>query len=290
MNTPEEIYEKEAKTSGEALERLAQILKILRGENGCPWDRVQDHKSLKRCLIEEAYETTEAIDNEDFDNLEEELGDVLLQVVFHSGLAEEEGKFDLCDVANRVCDKMIRRHPHVFQRKSTENLNKSTETVDKVLERWENVKRQEHQALTVTDSMRRIPRELPALLRSEKIQKKASEAGFDWDDIEGAFEKVREETRELYEICRGNDSEHLREEVGDLLFSVVNVARFLKVDPEDALYFTSRKFIDRFDFVEETVLSEGGSLRETGLEELDRLWDEAKQKEKRKEGLDEPLE
>lgn len=290
MSTPSEIYEKEAKTSGEALERLDQILKILRGENGCPWDRVQDHKSLKRCLIEEAYETTEAIDNEDFDNLEEELGDVLLQVVFHSGLAEEEGKFNLCDVANRVCDKMIRRHPHVFQRKSTKNFNKSSETVDKVLERWENVKRQEHQALTVTDSMRRIPRELPALLRSEKIQKKASEAGFDWTDIEGAFDKVREETQELYEICRGNDLEHLREEVGDLLFSVVNVARFLKVDPEDALYFTSRKFIDRFDFVEESVLSEGGSLRESSLEELDRLWDEAKQKEKRKEGLDKPLE
>lgn len=290
MSIPSEIYEKEAKTSGEALERLDQILKILRGENGCPWDRVQDHKSLKRCLIEEAYETTEAIDNEDFDNLEEELGDVLLQVVFHSGLAEEEGKFNLCDVANRVCDKMIRRHPHVFQRKSTKNFNKSSETVDKVLERWENVKRQEHQALTVTDSMRRIPRELPALLRSEKIQKKASEAGFDWTDIEGAFDKVREETQELYEICRGNDLEHLREEVGDLLFSVVNVARFLKVDPEDALYFTSRKFIDRFDFVEESVLSEGGSLRESSLEELDRLWDEAKQKEKRKEGLDKPLE
>lgn len=277
-------YYRPGNTAGEAVERLEGILTVLRGENGCPWDRVQNHKSLKRCLIEETYEVTEAIDREDFDNLEEELGDVLLQVVFHSRLGEEEEKFDLKSVANRICEKMIRRHPHVFQGKNPDFSNNPIETVDKVLERWENVKRQEHEALTVTESMRKLPRELPALLQSEKVQKKAADVGFDWDDVREAFDKVREETEELFEICRGDDSHHIQEEVGDLLFSVVNVARFLKVDPENALYFTSRKFINRFSYIEESVLAQGKSLNEMSLNELDRLWNLAKESERQTKG------
>lgn len=281
-------YYEPGNTAGEAVERLKDILSVLRGENGCPWDRAQDHKSLKRCLIEETYEVTEAIDREDFDNLEEELGDVLLQVVFHSKLGEEEEKFDLTSVTNRICEKMIRRHPHVFQGKNPDFSKNPIETVDKVLERWENVKRQEHEALTVTESMRKIPRELPSLLRSEKIQKKAADVGFDWDDMEEAFDKVREETGELYEICRGDDSAHIQEEVGDLLFSVVNVARFLKVDPENALYFTSCKFMNRFSFIEEAVLAQGKSLTEMSLIELDKLWNLAKESERKAKEQDRP--
>lgn len=282
-------YYEPGNTAGEAVERLKTILSVLRGEQGCPWDRAQDHKSLKRCLIEEAYEVTEAIDREDVDNLEEELGDVLLQVVFHSHLGEEQGEFDLKSVANRICEKMIRRHPHVFQGKNPDFSNNPIETVDKVLERWENVKRQEHEALTVTESMRKIPRELPSLLRSEKIQKKAADVGFDWDDMDDAFAKVREETEELFEIRRGTDMAHIQEEVGDLLFSVVNAARFLKVDPENALYFTSCKFINRFSCIEEAVLAQGKSLSEMSLSELDKLWNLAKESERQTKGQDKPL-
>lgn len=264
----EKFYE-EAKTAEDAIKRLADIIALLRSKEGCPWDKAQSHQSLKSCLIEEAYEVAEAIDNNDMDNLEEELGDVLLQVVFHGDLGKEANEFDLRSIANRECEKMLRRHPHVF-------LNKNSESIDKALEKWENVKRNERGTVTHTESMIDVPKALPALIRSCKIQKKAAEVGFDWEDVSGAFSKVKEETYELLEIYQGSDVTSIKEEVGDLLFAVVNVARFLGVNPEEALNFTSHKFIDRFGFIEETAKLQGTTLEEMTLEEMDKLWNEAK--------------
>ncbi|MBR0600434.1 nucleoside triphosphate pyrophosphohydrolase [Sinanaerobacter chloroacetimidivorans] len=264
-------YYKEGKTAEEAITRLADIIALLRSEDGCPWDKVQTHESLKECLIEEAYEVAEAIDRQDMDNLEEELGDVLLQVIFHSDLQKERSGFDLRSIANRECEKMLRRHPHVF-------LNKNTETIDKAVEKWENVKRKERGTATHTDSMMNVPRALPALIRSYKIQKKAADVGFDWEDVSDAFSKVKEETCELLEIYREGSEVRIKEEVGDLLFAVVNVARFLGVNPEEALNFTSSKFINRFRFIEESARLRGTTPEEMSLEEMDKLWDEAKEK------------
>ncbi len=264
------FYE-EGKTAEEAVKRLADIIALLRSEEGCPWDKVQTHNSLRYCLLEEAYEAVDAIDKGDMDNLEEELGDVLLQVVFHADLEKEEKVFDLRSIANRECEKMLRRHPHVF-------LDKNSESIDKVLEKWENVKRKERGTSTHTDSLMNIPNALPALIRSFKIQKKAAEVGFDWEDVSEAFSKVKEETHELLEIYRGNDEASIMEEVGDLLFAVVNVGRFLGVNPEEALNFTSSKFIDRFRFIEDSAKLQGRQLEDMSLEEMDRLWEQAKER------------
>ncbi len=263
---------KTAETAGEAITRLMEIIRILRKE--CPWDREQTHASLKKCLIEETYETIDAINNEDLDNLEEELGDVLLQVVFHSNLAEENDDFDFIGVTNRECEKMMRRHPHVF-------LKETIKTIDKALEKWENVKRNEKGTTDLTSRLENVPRALPALMRSYKVQAKAAQVGFDWDDVECAFHKIREETEELLEVYIRDDKNSIAEELGDLLFSVVNVARFLKVDPEEALNFTSDKFIRRFSFIENTAKTRGVSLEDMSLEEMDELWDMAKTLEKK---------
>lgn len=254
----------------EAVGRLRRIIELLRGEGGCPWDRAQTHDSLRSCLIEEAYEVDEAIEEQDPSHLEEELGDVLLQVIFHSDLGKEAGEFDLATVANRECEKMIRRHPHVFS-------NFEAHSIDTVLEKWENVKQKENSD-TVSESMRKVPRSLPALRKSYKIQAKAADVGFDWNRVDEAFQKVHEETGELWEIHRTGDQEKILEEIGDLLFAVVNVARFLKVDPEDALNFTSRKFIRRFRHIEEAA---DRPLTQMTLDEMDRLWEQAKALERR---------
>jgi tetrapyrrole methylase family protein/MazG family protein len=273
MKEKYEKYYEEGKTTEEAIKRLEEILAVLRGDDGCLWDRAQTHKSIRSCMLEEAYEAADAIDKEDFDNLEEELGDVLLQVVFHANLAKEEQRFDLRSIANRECDKMLRRHPHVF-------LNKNTESIDKALEKWENVKRNERGTSTHTESMKNVPDALPALIRSYKIQKKAAEVGFDWEDVSEAFSKVKEETYELLEIYQKSEAAGIKEEVGDLLFAVVNVARFLGVNPEEALNFTSSKFIDRFSFIEESACIQGKRLEEMTLEEMDKLWEQAKLKKR----------
>jgi len=264
-------YYKEGKTTEEAIRRLQDIISILRSDEGCPWDRAQTHKSIRSCLLEEAYEAADAIDKEDFDNLEEELGDVLLQVVFHADLANDEKRFDLRSIANRESDKMLRRHPHVF-------LNKNTESVDKALEKWENVKRNERGTSTYTETLKNVPDALPALVRSYKIQKKAAEVGFDWEDVKDAFSKITEETSELLEIYQSGEATRIKEEVGDLLFAVVNVARFLGVNPEEALNLTSSKFINRFDFIEESAGVQGKRLVDMSLEEMDKLWEQAKLK------------
>ncbi|MFV0517542.1 MAG: nucleoside triphosphate pyrophosphohydrolase [Aminipila sp.] len=263
---------KTAQDEQEAITRLIDIVAILRKE--CPWDKVQTHESLRKCMVEEAYETVEAINNKDFDNLEEELGDVLLQVVFHSGLAKESERFDLISVINKECEKMLRRHPHIF-------LKETVKTIDKALEKWENVKRNEKGSTDCSSRLNSVPKVLPALMRSYKVQSRAAEVGFDWDDIKEAFYKVKEETEELIEVYTKDDKDSITEELGDLLFSVVNVARFLKIDPEEALNLTSDKFIRRFSFIEETAKSQGKILEDMSLQEMDKLWDKAKELEKK---------
>lgn len=256
-----------------AIGRLAEIIAILRVE--CPWDRVQTHESLRAGMLEEAYEVVEAIDNKDLANLREELGDVLLQVVFHAHIEEERGGFDLTDVINEECEKMIRRHPHVFLEESENNHAKS---IDKVLEKWENIKVEEKHEKSCASRLERVPKALPALVRAFKLQKKAADVGFDWEDVSGAFDKVAEEYAEFMEQYAeaASSKQRLEEEMGDLLFSCVNVARFLDIDPESALNYTSDKFTRRFRYIEERANADGRRLEDMSLEEMDKLWEEAK--------------
>ena len=253
---------------------LIDIVKILRSPGGCPWDIEQDHKSIRRDFLEETYEVIEAINKEDRDGLLEELGDVLLQVVFHTQIEREKNSFDLNDVADGVCKKMIERHPHVFG-------NVNAETSEQVLENWDVIKKQTKQQKSQTESMLSIPREFPALMRADKVQKKAAKVGFDWDSVEGAFDKVSEELEELKEAVTMGVVENANEELGDLLFSVVNVSRFISVDSEEALTKATDKFIDRFSKVEKMAEEKGINMKETELSELDKLWDEAKKVSKK---------
>lgn len=252
---------------GEALHRLTEIIRILREK--CPWDRVQTHESLTKCMLEEAYEAVDAIQEHNVENLREELGDVLLQVVFHCSLSEEEGDFNLTDVINEECEKMIRRHPHIFS-------EEGVKTIDKALEKWENVKSKEYGEERYTDRLNRVPKALPALLRSSKVQGKASKVGFDWDDASGAFDKLEEEIRELRCAYENGDTQNMTEELGDLLFSMVNVSRFLGINPEEALNRTTAKFIGRFDAMERMASEMGLDFAGLTLEEMDKLWVEAK--------------
>ena len=253
---------------------LVDIVEILRSPEGCPWDREQDHKSIRRDFLEETYEVIEAINKDDRDGLLEELGDVLLQVVFHTQIEREKGSFELSDVADGICKKMIERHPHVFG-------NVNAETSEQVLENWDVIKKRTKSQKTQTESMLSIPREFPALMRADKVQKKAAKVGFDWDSVDGAFDKVSEELQELKEAVLMGVVDNAREELGDLLFSVVNVSRFIKVDSEEALTGATDKFIDRFSKVEEMAKEQGLYMKETELSELDKLWDEAKKVSKK---------
>lgn len=243
---------------------LLALMEQLRGEGGCPWDREQTHQSIRRNFIEEVYEACEAIDNEDNTHLCEELGDVLLQVVFHAHIAQSDGAFDMIDVTDGICRKLILRHPHIFGEVS---VSGSAE----VLDNWEEIKRREKQQETYTQAMDEVAKSLPALIYAEKMQKRARKAGFDWDDVSGALDKVREETDELASAIKGEGN--AEEELGDLLFAAVNVARFLEVDPEEALRKAARKFHRRFARVEEMA---GDALKGMSLAEMDKLWDKAK--------------
>ncbi|NFG22426.1 nucleoside triphosphate pyrophosphohydrolase [Clostridium botulinum] len=249
---------------------LLETVEVLRGENGCPWDKEQTHKSIKNSLIEESYEVVDAINNEDDDSLIEELGDVLFQVVFHSSIGQEDGYFNINDVVKAICDKMIYRHPHVFK-----NLKDANSSKD-VLEKWDELKKSEKGYETLTEEMNGIAKSLPSLLRAYKVQKKAKRVGFDWDDVNFAFEKVNEELKEVKDAYISADKENIENEIGDLLFSCVNVARFLEVDGEEALNLTINKFISRFSYIEKKALEKKLSLNQMSLEDMDILWEEAK--------------
>ena len=250
---------------------LVEIMRRLRGEGGCPWDRKQTHESLRTCAVEEAYEVVQAIDDRDDEELCEELGDVLLQVAFHSQIASESGRFDIGDVIRGIVGKLVRRHPHVFG--DVEAKDSKT-----VLRNWERIKQRERagdeeETGSILDN---IAGAMPALMRAVKVQAKASRVGFDWPDVTGALEKVREEMDELEEARRAGDRARVSEEVGDVLFALVNVARFLKVDPEISLGRTVDKFILRFKHIEARADEANRRIEDMSLEEMDSLWEEAK--------------
>lgn len=251
--------------------KLRGIIADLRGPNGCPWDKKQTHQSLKKYLIEEAYELIEAIDEEDVDHMIEELGDVLLQIMLHAQIGEDEGYFSIDDVIQTLSEKMVRRHPHVFG-------NGQADTAEEVVKNWEEIKRSEKQNQTVS-LLDGIGNHLPNLMRAYEIQKKAESVGFDWDEVQQAWEKVMEEISEFQEEMKEeNPNENLKEEFGDVLFALVNVARFYKINPEEALFSTNQKFMKRFSYIEEKVKESGKDFKNFNLEELDQFWNEAKDK------------
>ena len=270
--------------------KVVEIMAALRAQDGCPWDRKQTHESLKPYLLEEAYEVIETIDLGDKQKLREELGDVFLQVLFHSQIAAEAGSFTVEDVIETLATKLIRRHPHVFG--TGDSIGQASNS-EQVLAQWEDIKRAEREAAGNTHSaLDGVPKTLPALLRAYQIQARAARVGFDWPQSEAGFEqilaKVNEEIGELREELalsptrtdsesnRPHTSEEIENELGDLLFSLVNLARFLKANPEDALRRSTNRFMDRFHLVEAQALEKGRSLTELTLAEMDELWDEAK--------------
>ena len=250
---------------------LVEIMKLLRAPGGCPWDAEQTHESIKKNLIEETYEVIEAINKNDNDLLCEELGDLLMQVVFHAQMESEAGTFDFDAVADGVCKKLVERHPHVFG-------DVCISGVDDVLTNWDAIKRKTKKQKTTTESMLSVPRELPALMRATKLQKKAADVGFDWSEVSGALDKLEEEIAELRQAVAADDRENMAEELGDVLFSAVNVSRFIKTDAEEALTSASDKFLSRFTKVEELASERGIDMKAVGIDELDKLWDEAKSK------------
>lgn len=249
---------------------LVRIMEILRAPDGCMWDQAQDHHSIRQNFIEETYEACEAIDDNDTDHLKEELGDVLLQVVFHTQMEREKGVFDLNDVADGVCKKLIFRHPHIFG-------DVKVGSTDEILSNWDDLKRKEKKQETDTSTLESVSKSLPSLIRAQKLQKKAAKVGFDWPDVSGALDKVEEELAEVRAAINGNGD--IEEEIGDLIFAVTNVSRFVKVDSERAAEKTCNKFVRRFADMEKQAAAEGKNLSDLTLSELDALWDKAKEHE-----------
>ena len=251
----------------EPVARLRAIVSLLRSPEGCPWDREQTHESLRAGLLEEACETIDAITNADDANLREELGDLLLQVVFHTDLSAERGAFTLEDAAHHTCEKLIRRHPHVFG-------DGDAADTSAVLRQWEQIKREEKgERASIMDG---IPRALPALIRAANIQKKAGRVGFDWPDTAGVIDKFREELAELFAELESGDPKKLEHEIGDILFTAVNMARKLGVEPELALEHANQRFIARFQHMETSAARGGQKLEDLSPEDLDSLWRGAK--------------
>ncbi len=253
-------------------DRLVETVRKLRSPEGCPWDREQNLYSIKEHFIEEAYELLDALDNKDTDNIREELGDVVFHVVFHSVMAEDEDKFSIDDVLQEINSKLIRRHPHVF---GTETVNGT----DEVIVNWDRIKAEEKKNAprAFFDG---IPVSYPSLRRAEKLQKKARKAGFDWPELKDCMEKVREEFAEFEEAVREADREHIEHELGDMLFALVNVSRFLDVNPDEALRKCNKRFTSRFEYIGRKLAEKGLSYEDSSLEEMDALWNEAKAAEK----------
>lgn len=252
------------------MEDLIRLITVLRSPGGCPWDRKQTHESIKKNFIEETYEAIEAINKKDTQGLREELGDVLLQIMLHCEMEREKGSFDFNDVVNELCQKLVERHPHVFSGSSAAN---SAEALD----RWDEVKRKT-KGIKKQSAMLKVPREFPALMRAQKVQQKAAKAGFDWSNAEGAFQKLQEEINELKNALSEGVKDHIDEEFGDVLFSCVNVSRFIGADSEESLTAATDKFISRYLLVERLAGERGIDMKSSSIDVLDSLWDEAKNK------------
>ena len=252
-----------------AFKKLTEIVDTLMGENGCPWDKVQTRESLKPYLVEEAYETLEALDNNNPEEIKEELGDLLYQVLFHAKISENKNEFNITDVVESISHKMVHRHPHVFKE---ENL----ETPEEVVTQWEEIKSKEKGKANRESVLDGIPRYLPGLLRAQKLQKKAAKQGFDWDKIDDVFDKLDEEVAEFKEAVLSGKEKDMTSELGDIIFVLVNIAKFKKIDAEEALRATNNKFIKRFQYIEAEVTKRGKTLKETSLEELEKYWQKAK--------------
>ena len=252
-----------------SFEEFMDIIRKLRSKEGCPWDREQTHESLKTCLLEECYETIEAINNKDKENLCEELGDVMLQVALHTAIAEEVHEFTIDDVITGVAEKMIRRHPHVFGNVIANNS-------DAVIKNWDEIKKQEKRATNIAQELLTVPKALPANIRAEKVQRKASKSGMDLDGYQQALNKVYEELAELTESIEIGDKSKISEEFGDAMFSMINLSRFLQLNAENSLTNATNKFINRFVDVFALAESRGQSLYELSPTEQDVLWQEVK--------------
>ncbi|RJP29967.1 MAG: nucleoside triphosphate pyrophosphohydrolase [Candidatus Omnitrophota bacterium] len=258
------------KTSDPVADRfvdLVEIMATLRSENGCPWDREQTHQSLKKYMIEEAYELVESVDENDDQALIEECGDVMLQVVFHARIGEEERRFSIADVLDKICTKLISRHPHVFG-------DRSAHSAEDVLRNWESDKTKEKpERKSILEG---IPNTLPALMQACQIQERASRVGFDWEKIDDVFDKFEEEWREFRQARLDRNQKEMELEFGDILFALVNISRFIQTDPEEALKRTNQKFKKRFLHIEHTLRERNQSLEEASMQEMDALWEEAK--------------
>lgn len=254
------------------LSTLVHIMKRLRGPGGCPWDREQDHQTLRPYVLEEAYEVVEAIDGGGKKELKEELGDLLLQIVFHSHLADERGDYEISDVIRGICEKLIRRHPHVF-------AGNRAETADQVLRNWNAIKKAEKGNRPDASILDGVPKVLPALLKAVTYSRRASQVGFDWDSTVDVIEKLKEEVAELEESVKAGRQEEIEDEMGDVLFVMANLARRLKVNPEIALDGANRKFRRRFHYIEKALAKQGRNPQDSNLAEMDKLWDEAKREE-----------
>lgn len=254
--------------------RLHEIVNILRSPGGCPWDQEQTHQSIRKNLIEETYEVIETIDEDDPDHMKEELGDLLLQILLHSQMEEEVGTFNVYDVIEGLNDKLIFRHPHVFGDNKAEDANEALQNWEQMKAEEKKRKGQDQEKVSVLDG---IPRDLPALMKGYKLQKKAAKVGFDWDDVEGVFAKIEEELAELKEaVQQGQSAEERKLELGDLLFAAANVARFIDTDPEEALAATNRKFVGRFQYIEERLREQGRTPADSNVEEMEQFWQAAK--------------
>jgi len=258
MNDPEAAFKK-----------LVAIVDTLMSENGCPWDKVQTHDTLKPYLVEEVYETLEALDDGDPQEIQGELGDLLYQILFHAKISSQNNEFDIGDVIESISAKMVRRHPHVFK-------DGKLDTPDQVVDQWEEIKKTEANHSRRESVLDGVPKPLPGLLRAQKLQKKAAKHGFDWDKISAVFDKLDEEIAEFKEAVLSGKNDDIAEELGDILFVLVNIARHKKIDAEEALRKTNNKFIKRFHHIERQVAQKGKTMKDTPLDEMERYWQEAK--------------
>jgi len=252
-----------------SLSKLIKITDTLMGDDGCPWDKVQTRESLKPYLVEETYEVLEALDENDPEKIKDELGDLLYQILFHSKISSLKGEFDLRDVIDNLSEKMVRRHPHVFNRGELI-------TPDQVIGQWEEIKKKENNKANQKSILDNVPKNLPSLIRAQKLQKKAAKEGFDWEQINDVFDKLDEEIKEFKEAVLKKKNTDIQSEIGDIIFVITNIAKFYKIDAEEALRSTNNKFIKRFQYIEQKIEKKGRTLKDCPLEEMERYWQEAK--------------